>query len=85
MIEMLSCLVDLSEILEKDLTITSANDSQHMRGSLHYKDLALDIRTRDLTKDETVGLKELLEIHLGPDYDIIIESNHIHIEYDKEK
>jgi hypothetical protein len=31
------------------LVVTSLNDGQHMKESLHYKGLAVDLRTRDLS------------------------------------
>ncbi len=71
--------------------ITSANDSTHGENSLHYKNRAYDIRTKNI-----VGLAEFpvapqrwvdrIKLILGRDYDIIFERDHIHCEYDpKEK
>ena len=44
-------LIDYSKTIEKDIWITSANDSKHRKGSKHYEDNALDIRTRNLSLD----------------------------------
>ncbi|MEN3039762.1 MAG: hypothetical protein ABDI07_11565, partial [Candidatus Kryptonium sp.] len=68
----------------KEMVITSANDSKHRQDSLHYKDLAIDIRTRHLEKYEKELVLSYLRAKLGEDYDVIFEENpeHIHIEYD---
>ena len=66
--------------------ITSANDSRHMTGSLHYKNRAYDIRTRNIINKVEFAPKwvEDMQIELGVDYDIILESDHIHAEYQPE-
>jgi len=61
------------------MTITSGNDGIHMPKSLHYKNRAIDIRTKDMYLPNTVKIK--LQLKLGKDYDVILEKNHIHIEY----
>ncbi len=73
-----------SERFGKDMVITSANDGLHKDGSLHYKNLAIDIRTIHLTKSQKDELVKFLSEKLGADYDVIFEVNpeHIHIEYD---
>lgn len=63
-------------------TITSANDGKHMDGSLHYKNHALDIRCTDLPKTSWTSYAELLKVRLGPEYDVVLEKDHIHVEYD---
>lgn len=62
----------------KELVITSTYEGTHSAGSLHYANLAVDIR-RDQAM--TYGYKEIKRV-LGADYDVILEGNHIHIEYD---
>ena len=64
------------------LTITSANDSQHMEGSLHYQGRALDLRTRDLPEGMAATLAGEIRSRLGNQFDVILEADHIHIEYD---
>ena len=63
------------------MTITSARDGVHMKNSLHYKGCAVDIRSRDMKNPLLVS--EGLNNILGPDFDVIFEGDHIHIEYDK--
>jgi len=65
---------------ERLCVITSANDSKHKPNSLHPKGLALDIRTRTVANAEV--LAEIIGHHLGPDFDVIAESDHIHVEWD---
>ena len=67
--------------LPSNTLVTSGNDSVHMEGSLHYQDRALDFRTRDLTRDEVTQWAGEIERRLGPDYDVVIESDHLHVEY----
>ena len=66
-----------------DLVVTSVCDGKHSERSLHYKGLALDIRTRTLkaNKSEAVVVAHL-KTALSPDYDVVLEGDHIHIEYD---
>lgn len=64
-----------------EMTITSGNDGAHKRGSLHYKNKAIDIRNRDMTFTTEVATK--LSLKLGRNFDVINEGTHIHIEYDQ--
>lgn len=69
-----------------ELVITSGCEGSHMKGSLHYIGEALDFRTRDLTFAEQVLWRDRCVQELGPDYDVVLEKDHLHIEYQpKEK
>jgi hypothetical protein len=63
--------------------ITSANDGVHMEGSLHYKNRAFDIRTRNVTEGVTAQKSWTRKVRkvLGKDYDVVFEKDHIHVEY----
>ena len=63
------------------MTITSAKDGIHMKGSKHYTGEAIDIRKLDM-KNVKIVVEEIKE-YLGKDYDVIEEKTHIHIEYDR--
>lgn len=63
----------------EELVITSTNEGTHSAGSLHYANLAVDIR---LPKTSRVGILTELKKGFGKDYDIVLERDHIHIEYD---
>lgn len=68
-------------------TITSGTDGEHMNGSLHYEGRAWDLRSRSNggtwhppgVRAEVV---RLLREQLGPDFDVIDEGNHYHVEHD---
>lgn len=65
----------------QEALITSINDAKHSRASLHYDGRAVDIRSRWFSSPETV--LALCKDALGnnPDIDIILESDHFHMEY----
>jgi hypothetical protein len=65
-----------------DMVITSGRDGTHLPNSLHYRDRALDFRTRQLTPDQQQALVTATRTRLGAGYDLILESDHLHIEYD---
>lgn len=65
-------------IEEKELIVTSTYEGSHSEGSLHYANLAVDIRRENL--GDLVRM-ELVD-KLGMDYGVVLESDHIHIEYD---
>ena len=66
-----------------EMTITSGNDGAHKTGSLHYKNRAIDIRTRDMNFPTEVWAK--ISLKLGRNFDVINEVSHIHIEYDQKE
>jgi len=86
-IYMIGQLESAGDHIQKNMVITSANDSKHREGSLHYQDLALDIRIRHLNKSEIDPLMDFLNSKLNNGrkrYDVILESDHIHLGYDPE-
>ena len=65
---------------KKEAVITSTYEGNHSASSFHYQNKAIDFR---LTKPEAMEIiKDLLGRHIGKDYDIVIEKNHLHVEYD---
>lgn len=64
-----------------ELVITSANDGKHRQDSLHYKGRALDLRTWHVSGREWQVAKDLQRA-LGDDFDVVAESDHIHLELD---
>lgn len=68
------------------LVVTSANDGEHMAGSRHYEDLALDLRVWNV--EDHVEVAEKMQDRLGRGYDVIPEwrdgevPSHIHAERD---
>ena len=74
-------------LVRETVWITSANDSKHMEGSLHYKNQAFDIRIYNIIGDvhvEAVKWAERMALALGEDYDVVKEKDHIHAEFDPE-
>lgn len=65
-----------------EATITSGKDGVHMTTSLHYAGLAVDVRTRDLSASQIEAVRAALARELGSNFDVVVESDHIHIEYD---
>lgn len=63
----------------EDIIITETYGGNHSPGSLHYANQAFDIRMPD---KETTALSLELMTALGSDFDVVVEPDHIHIEYD---
>lgn len=61
-------------------TITSGHDGQHMKGSKHYEGLAIDVRTRGYNAKFYHVLVRAAIASFG--FDVVLEKDHIHIEYD---
>lgn len=82
------------DLYDNVVVCTSINDGQHMLGSLHYQDLAVDIRTHanpdgslrpgaivDQTNINRVAVDwcDELQVWLGPSYQVIYEPHKVHI------
>lgn len=55
----------------KDLVVTSANDGVHSRGSKHYRNLAVDLRSIDKGSDQQALFGILLQ-YLSPLYNLAV-------------
>lgn len=66
----------------QELVITSGLDGVHSPGSLHPYGYALDLRSRYFVKARCPLVVVDLKEQLGNDYDVIVHSTHIHVEYD---
>jgi hypothetical protein len=64
-----------------DLCITEATGGKHGVGSLHYVGCAIDIRTRGIPPGLLVRIRDMIAEKLGTEYDVVLESDHIHIEF----
>lgn len=84
--QVLLALRTLEELYAREgwgLVITSGVEGTHKRQSAHYSGRAIDIRTNNLPT--TVDLKKLVadaQTALGVDFDVVLESDHIHLEWD---
>jgi len=75
----LNKLVTLYGTYGYDLIITSTYEGTHSPSSLHYSDEAIDV---DDPPDHKEEITKKIKDSLGKDFDVILESDHIHIEYD---
>lgn len=63
------------------MTLTSCRDGVHSAHSHHYKGLAWDIRVWDI-ENQIDDVCEEIRARVGPDYQVINEEDHIHVEFD---
>ena len=64
-----------------ELVITSGKDGIHGKNSLHYIGDAIDIRIWNI-KVNLENLTKVISKALGDGFDVVLEKDHIHIEYD---
>lgn len=67
--------------LGADCVLTACVDGKHSPGSLHYVGQAVDFRTSTITAEKRQSLTARLRSALGEDFDVILETDHLHIEY----
>ena len=79
---MMNAVASVFQYLRTELVITSSTDSEHDPRSLHYVGKAVDLRTRHLSESQIVFVVEKVNELLNADFDVVRESDHIHIEYD---
>lgn len=67
----------------QELVITSGTDGKHglHNATLHPAGLALDFRSRDLVAQSLQTVVVRARSALGPAYDVVLEKDHIHVEY----
>ncbi len=63
-----------------DCVITCVIDGKHSTGSFHYNGLGIDFRTADL-HGNLVQAVDTLKTNLGADYDVVLEGDHVHVEF----
>lgn len=67
----------------ESLTITSARDGEHMKGSLHYCGAAVDFRIWGLPDPKAAA--DELKRQLDKEFDVVLESTHLHVEFDPKR
>jgi len=72
-------LAGLFADLGVEIVVTETYGGNHGSGSLHYANDAFDVRFPGVYSVETISL---IRKRLGPKFDIVGESDHIHVEYD---
>ena len=73
------------KLIECDFVITSGLDGAHSAGSLHYYGLAFDCRTRHIPNGLVQTVVKEIKTSFPNVFDVVLEINHIHIEYDPNK
>lgn len=68
--------------LGHELVVTSLLDGKHSPRSLHYVGRAFDCRTREMPPDVQNRLVARLREALGAEFDVVLESDHAHVELD---
>jgi hypothetical protein len=77
-------LIIVDQIMKEsgqEAIITSINDSRHAETSLHYDGSAVDIRSRTFSNPEQVLALCKQALGNSNDFDMILESDHFHLEY----
>ena len=83
--EMAIALVVIESAFAKQgehLVITSGTDGTHMPGSCHYKGLAVDIRLPSNPENASVLVQRLKLWLPQSEFDVVLEKDHIHVEFD---
>lgn len=65
-----------------DFVITSGRDGKHMAESLHYTGYAFDFRTNKILDSLRSRVFADLRESLGPEFDVVQEKDHGHVEWD---
>jgi hypothetical protein len=64
--------------------ITSGCEGKHRKTSLHYSGYAHDYRTFHIKVGDLLNMYNAISEGLGDDYDVVLEEDHFHVEYDPE-
>ena len=86
--QMLVALQVADAVYEKrglDAIVTSGDEGAHGSGSLHFVGLAVDLRTRTLEPGDRGNVRFELSEALGEGFDVVLEGDHIHLEYQPKK
>jgi hypothetical protein len=83
--QMVRAAIEVAKVYERFgvvCVMTSGVEGKHSAKSLHYQGLAADFRTRHVPNDQRAALRQAVSDALGPDFDVILERTHLHVEYD---
>src|SRR6185436_13622014 len=64
------------------MIVTSGTDGHHGEHSKHYSAEALDLRIRHIEPNLHQTVVKLLKETLGKDFDVVLEIDHVHVEFD---
>lgn len=62
-------------------TITSLTEGVHVIDSKHYSGQAADLRTNGIDPSLVPQIAQQLQAQLGPSYYVLLEGDHIHMQY----
>lgn len=79
---MMLCADIIYQTAGKECVFTSHSGDIHGEESYHYLAGAFDARTRHLTEEEQEGVAHRLARKLGDQWDVVLESDHLHVEWD---
>jgi hypothetical protein len=65
----------------KDMVVTEGTGGKHGAGSLHYVGQAVDLRTSNVAAPFVGVIAVDLRAALGAEYDVVVESDHMHVEF----
>jgi hypothetical protein len=67
--------------------VTACTDGRHGNGSLHYVGAAVDLRlpSRILGDAADLAMVQDLRAALGTEWDVVLETDHLHCEFDPPK
>lgn len=86
--ELILAIIIVNEVYQSfgyEFVITSLNDSEHIEGTLHFNGNAFDARVKHIPLEKRQLLVNRIVKHLNSNYDVVLETNHLHIEYDAKK
>lgn len=85
--EIVLAMIVVEPIIEKHapFVVTSVCEGTHKPTSLHYSGFAIDIRTRDVDQAMVRPLVQELQAALGIQFDVVLEGDHVHLEFDPPK
>lgn len=75
-------IAEVFKELGSDCVITSGREGVHKRSSEHYNDRALDYRIWGVRPGLWTTLAKKISHRLGNDFDVVLEADHLHTEYD---
>jgi hypothetical protein len=68
-----------------DCIVTSGVEGTHSETSLHYPGSAADFRTNHVPEPLRAQIAKMIGEALGEDFDVILESTHLHVEFQPRK
>jgi len=69
----------------REMVVTSGTDGKHSPGSLHYIGQAFDLRSRHIPQPDLDTIVTRCRERLPGSFDVVLESDHIHIEHQPKK